>query len=164
MAPVPELRPTPDVTVLSPFGIEYVFLTIALLLSAGSLIAVLLALVNGNFDASVLSLPAAVLTVSVPTFALLFLRLKKLELTLPELRFDASKLRSTQLVQIVTFVACLLAAMTFVFSVFASISGEGSLPFWKAALDALCVIVVAGGILAYYWRDEHVHYKAHRGA
>jgi hypothetical protein len=40
--------------------------------------------------------------------------------------------------------------------IFASIGGgEGGAPLWKAVLNTLCILAVAGGILAYYWYDEH---------
>jgi len=149
------LRPIAVVRVLSPVGVEYVFLTFTLFTGAIGLAAALLSLVNGKADFSVLAFPTATLVVSVPVFAYLFLRLKKMELLQPNLRFDPSKRRSTQFTQIVSFVVCLFTMIGLVFAIFASIGGQSSVPVGKALLDALCVLVVAGGILAYYWRDEH---------
>lgn len=151
----PPAKPIPVVRVLSPMGVEYVFLTITLFGGAIALAAALISLVNGKTDFQVLSFPAAVLLVTVPVFTLLFLRLKKLEVARPELRLDASKRRSTQFTQIVTFAACLFALIGFVFDIFAKIGGQSGPTIVKAGLDALCILAVAGGILFYYWRDEH---------
>ncbi len=149
------LHPMPVVKVLSPVGVEYVFLTIALFVSAGALMGVLLLLVNGGTEFSSLAFPTATLVVSVPVFALLFLRLKKMELRNPALQLDPSKRRSTQFTQIVAFIVSLFTLIGLVFSVFAKLGGQGSVSIGKAFLDALCVLVVAGGIFYYYWRDEH---------
>jgi amino acid transporter len=149
------LRPMPVVKVLSPFGVEYVFMTVTLFTSAIALVGVLLSLVNGKTDFAVLALPAAVLVVAVPLFAALFLRLKRLELRLPGLQLDASKRRSTQFIQITAFVVSLLTVIGFVFSIFAKMGGIDSLSIGKSALNCLCVLLVSGGILAYYWLDEH---------
>lgn len=149
------LRPMPVVKVLSPVGVEYVFLTLTLLVGAGSLVGALLSLVNGHADFSALAFPVAALVVTLPIFALLFLRLKKLELRNPAIRFDASKRRSTQFMQIVSFVISLLTLISFVYAVFAKLGGQTNLSIGKAALDALCVLVVTVGILSYYWYDEH---------
>lgn len=149
------LRPTPVVKVLSPVGVEYVFLTVTLLIGAASLIGVLISLVNGKTDFGVLAFPTATLTVTVPLFAALFLHLKKLEAQNPALRLDASKRRSTQFTQIAAFVVSLLTLIGFVTSVFAKLGGQSSLSVGKAFLNSLCILVVSGGILAYYWYDEH---------
>ena len=148
-------KPVPVVRVLSPVGVEYVFLILTLFIGAIALIAVLISLVNGKADFSVLAFPAAVLTVTVPVFAVIFLHLKRLETRLPGLRLDASKRRSTQFAQIFAFGACLATLIGFVFDVFSKLGGQGGPSIMKAALDALCVLVVAGGMLAYYWHDEH---------
>ena len=149
------VRPVPVVRVLSPFGIEYVFMTICLFAGAIALIAALISLVNGKTDFSVLALPAAVLLVTVPVFGFFFLRLKKLELDRPELKLDPSKRRSTQATQIVAFLTVLFTLIGFIFDIFMKIGGQGGPTVVKAGLDGLCLLVVAGGILYYYWRDEH---------
>src|SRR5205085_2243504 len=93
------VMPQPVVKVLSPRGVEYVFLTIVLVTGAFALAGTLLSLVNGETSFEVLSFPAAILAVCVPIFAWLFLRLKKAELLNPALRLAASKRRSTQFTQ-----------------------------------------------------------------
>ena len=149
------LRPMPVVRVLSPIGVEYVFLTITLLIGGSALAGTLLAMVNGGFNFAALSFPAATLLVTVPLFALIFLHLKRLELRSPELKLDPSKRRSTQATQIITFVVCLFTLIGFFAAAFASMGGGIGTSLGKVALDALCVLAVAGGILFYYWRDEH---------
>lgn len=149
------LRPTPVVRVLSPVGVEYVFLTFTLFVAAAALIGVLLTLVNGKADFAVLAFPASTLVVTVPLFAALFLRLKRLELRNPALKLDASKRRSTQFTQIVAFIVSLLTLIGFVFSIFAKLGGIDNMSIGKSALNTLCVLAVSGGILAYYWYDEH---------
>jgi hypothetical protein len=147
--------PVPVVRVLSPFGVEYVFMTICLFVGAIALVTALISLANGKIDFSVLAFPAATLLISVPVFAVLFLRLKKLELKRPELKLDPSKRRSTQFTQITAFTVVLFTLIGLVFNIFMKLGGQGGLPIVKAILDTLCILVVAGGILAYYWRNEH---------
>jgi hypothetical protein len=149
------VAPVPVVQVLSPRGVEYVFLTINLFTAAVGLISVLLALVNGRTDFSVLVFPVTLLVVAVPLFALFFLRLKKAELQDPNLKLDASKRRSTQVTQVVAYLTSFIALITFVGTLFASVAGEYKGSVGKVALNALVFLVVAGGILAYYWWDEH---------
>ena len=153
--PTNGIQPVPVVRVLSPFGIEYVFMTLCLFAGAIALIVALITLANGKTDFSVLAFPAATLLVTVPVFGFFFLRLKKLELNNPSLRLDASKRRSTQVTQVVAFLTVLFTAIGFIFDIFMKLGGQSGPSIGKAALDALCLLVVAGGILYYYWRDEH---------
>lgn len=155
LQPAKHMLPTPVVKVLSPFGVTYVFLTVALLIGAVSIISILLLLVNGANGFAALAFPTAALVVTLPIFAGLFLYLKKLELKHPELRFDASKRRSTQFVQILAFLTCVFTLIGFLSIVFTAIGGLGEVSVGKSALNALCLLAVAGGILAYYWHDEH---------
>lgn len=147
--------PVPVVQVLSPLGIEYVFLTINLFAGAGGLIAALVALVNGNASFDVLAFPVAVLFVAVPLFAALFLRLKRAELRNPALKLEPSKRRSTQFTQVVAYLTVFFALISLVTGIFASIGGQFTGSLVKFIVDILIVILVAGGILAYYWHDEH---------
>jgi hypothetical protein len=149
------LAPTPVVKVLSPVGVEYVFLTLTLLIGAVALVSALLVIVHGGASFAGLAFPAATLLVTLPLFAGIFLHLKKLELRHPRLRFDPSKRRSTQATQIISFIVCLFTLIGFFAAIFAAIGGTGGVSIGKAALDALVVLGVAGGILFYYWRDEH---------
>jgi len=150
-----EVNPIAVVRVLSSRGVEYVFLTIALVIASISLGALLIALLNGHYDFSVLAYPTAALVVSLPIFALLFLRLKKAENLNPSLAMDPSKRRSTQFMQIYSYIICFLTLIGVVSGIFANMSGSFSGSIVKLILDALVVLVIAGGILFYYWRDEH---------
>lgn len=150
-----DIRPVPVVKVLSPIGVEYVFLTITLFVGAGSLMAVLLMLFNGITEFSALAFPVAALLVTVPLFAFLFLRLKKLELRDPSLKLDPSKRRSTQFTQVVAFLISLFTVIGFIFTLFAKMGGDSHTSVGKAFLDMLAVLLVSGGVLAYYWLDEH---------
>jgi hypothetical protein len=149
------LMPQPVIQVFSPRGVEYVFLAITLFSGAIGLVVALLALVNGQTSFSVLSFPTALLLVSVPLFAALFLRLKKAELANTDLRLDASKRRTTQFIQISSFVVSFFTLIGFLVTVFAAMSGSYHGSMVKVCLDVLVILLVAGGILAYYWRDEH---------
>ncbi len=154
--PAPQsMVPQPVVKVLSPRGVEYVFMTIALVTGAIGLASALLAVVNGNYSFSVLYFPLALLLVSVPVFSWLFLRLKQAELLDPAARLDASKRRSTQFIQISSFVVCFFTLIGFLATIFAKLSGSYSGSIMKVILDVLVILVVAGGVLFYYWRDEH---------
>lgn len=153
--PGDQVNPSAVVQVLSPLGVEYVFMTISLFTAASGLAAALIALVNGKMDFEVLAFPTALLLVSVPIFAFLFLRAKKRELLYPTLRQDPSKRRSTQFTQIVCFIISMFTLVGLVSSVFAKMGGTSSISIVKVALDCVVLLVVFGGILAYYWRDEH---------
>lgn len=150
------INPVPVVNVLSTRGVEYAFLTISLFVFASSLIGILLVLVNGAFNFAALSFPISALLISLPVFAFFFLRLKKLELQNPERKLDPSKRRWTQFTQIVAFIVTLFTLVGVVFGVMSRIGGMGAgVSIGKILLNGLCIIVVSGGILAYYWFDEH---------
>lgn len=151
----PGVQPQPVVQVLSPRGVEYVFLTIALFTGAFGLGAALIALVNGQTGFDVLSFPVSLMVVAVPVFAWLFLRLKKAELRDPSLALDASKRRSTQFIQIVTFLISFFTLISLVTIVLAKMAGEFDASIGKALLNVLVIEVLSTSILYYYWRDEH---------
>jgi hypothetical protein len=150
-----ELMPQPVIQVYSPRGVEYVFMTITLFGGAIGLISALLSVVNGQYSFSVLAFPTAIMLVSMPMYAWLFLRLKAAELANPKLRFDASKRRNTQLIQITGFLVCFFTLIGLLVFVFSKMSGDFDGSIVKVLLNALVILVVSGGILAYYWRDEH---------
>ncbi len=92
---------------------------------------------------------------AVPIFAWLFLRLKNTELLNPALALDPSKRRSTQFIQITSFLTCFLTLIGFVAAIFSKMGGVYDGSILKLILDVVVILVVAGGILYYYWRDEH---------
>jgi hypothetical protein len=148
-------NPIAVVKVLSSRGVEYVFLIFALIVGSISLGAVIISLINGHSDFNSLAYPTAALIVSVPVFAYLFLRLKKAELLNPAMATDPSKRRSTQFIQIYSYIICFLTLVGIIAEVFSKISGSYKGSILKLILDAIVVLVIAGGILVYYWRDEH---------
>ena len=150
-----DVMPQPVVKVLSPAGVEYVFMTVALLTTEFGLGSVLIALFNGKTSFSVLAYPAALLIVAVPVFAWLFLRLKKAELLNIGRRFDASKRRSTQFIQIFNFLITFFTTIGFIAAIFSKMAGQYNGSLVKLFLDVLVVWIVSGGVLVYYWLDEH---------
>ncbi|HUP26782.1 MAG TPA: hypothetical protein VM124_04015 [Candidatus Limnocylindrales bacterium] len=147
--------PVPVVHVLSVRGVEYTMMTLALWFVAGALLWSLLALVNKQTSFAVLAFPVSLLLVCLPVFALLFIRLRRAELANPALRLEASKRRLSQITQIVAFIICLLNLVGFVYVVMNKLGGTGDVSIGKAALNVGIVLLIAGGILAYYWFDEH---------
>lgn len=147
--------PVAVVQALSVHGVEYAFMTFFLWFVAGTLIGLLLSLFNGGTDFATLSLPLALLLVCVPGFVFFFLRLKKAEVANPALRFDPSKRRLSQFTQVIAFAACVFNVVGLVYTVLQSFGGQSSGSLGKTALNTLVVLVIAGGVLAYYWIDEH---------
>jgi hypothetical protein len=150
-----DINPLAVVQVLSTRGVEYTMLTLCLWLAALAVLWVLLALVNGGMHFSVIAFPIALLVVNLPVFSWLFLRLKKAELANPALKLDPSKRRLTQFTQVIAFAACLFNVIAFVYLIFAQLAGQGGPALWKDFLNLLVVLLVAGGVLVYYWNDEH---------
>lgn len=143
------------VKTLSTRGLEYLFMSICLWIGAAGLVASLLLLVNGQTSASTLAFPATSLVVCIPIFAIFFIRLKKAELADPALRFDASKRRTSQITQVLAFLTSLFNIITFVYLLIAATAGNSVVSLGKAVINLLVILVIAGGILAYYWVDEH---------
>lgn len=155
-------EPVPVVRVLSIRGVEYAMMTIALWFSAASLAWVLLNLLSGSSNFDFLVVPISVLISSLPFFTLLFIRLKKAEIANPALRFEPSKRRLSQLTQVLAFIVCLINISVFAYNVMQKINGSGTTSIGKAIINLLVVLAIAGGILVYYWFDEH-RAKTHIG-
>ena len=147
--------PMPVVKVLSVRGVEYVMMTISLWVLASALTWALLAVVNGQGTFKLLAFPISLMLVSLPIFALLYLRLRKAELENPVLRLDASKRRLSQITQILAFITCLSNLIAFVYILLSKIGGESSISLGKSFMNLIVVLLIAGGILLYYWADEH---------
>lgn len=149
-------KPVPVVKVLSVRGVEYAMMTITLLITASALAWVLLNLVNGSSGFNYLVVPSAALLTCLPVFGLFFVRLKKAELRNPSLRLDASKRRMSQITQMLAFLACLINLIYFIYTLMQKFSGNNDeISIGKSALSLAVVLVIAGGILVYYWFDEH---------
>jgi len=145
-------------------GLEYTIMFLAMGVTAISLGALLHNLVDGAFgrttdDGGFVTYATAALIVSLPIFALLFLRLKRAEGTEPELRHDPSRRHSVQLTLIVTFLWGLFRLVTYIYSLLnpsndsylgSNISSAGG-----NFLHTLITVGIAGLIFVYYWMDEH---------
>jgi len=154
-APGRETAPIGVVQVLSTRGVEYTMMMLCLWLAATARLWVLLALLNGGNHFDVMAFPVSLMVVCVPVFGWFFLRLKKAELADPQLRFDPSKRRLTQFTQVIAFAACLFNLIAFVYLVFTKMAGHAAPSLGKSLLNLAVILLVAGGILAYYWNDEH---------
>ncbi len=148
-------RSIPVVKVLSVRGLEYLMMSVGLWLGAGGLLWGVLTALNGGTSFTILAMPASLALVGVLVFAGFFIRLKKAELKDPSLRLDSSKRRTSQITQLLAFFVLLVNLITFVYICFTKLGGENSISLGKAAINLLVVTVIAGGILLYYWLDEH---------
>jgi hypothetical protein len=148
-------KPVAVVQALSVRGVEYTMMTLCLWFAAASFIWLLLSLLNGGGSYTTLTFPVSVLIVSVPVFGFLFLRLRRDELANPELRLDPSKRRLSQFTQIFAFAACFFNVIGLIYEIMQKLGGHFSGSLGKIFIDVLIVFVVAGGVLAYYWIDEH---------
>lgn len=148
-------QPVPVVRVLSTRGVEYGMMTIALWVAATTLAWIILNMLNGSSGFDSVVVPTAGLIVCLPVFGLLFLRLKKAELTSPELRLDPSKRRWSQTTQFLTYLALLINFIYFVYAILQHFSDDKAPAIGKSLINLVVILVIAGGILFYYWRDEH---------
>jgi hypothetical protein len=159
--PAADTRPSqvepsvPVVKVYSVRGVEYGLMTFMVHAGAAGLIWCLLALVNGEAGFDSLAFPVAVLLSALPVFGYLFLRLRKAELADPKLRFEPSKRRWSQLTQFITFFACFFNLVGFIYTLVSKMGGDDSGSLAKSFGSFDVVLVVAGGVIAYYCMDEH---------
>jgi hypothetical protein len=150
-------------------GLEYVILFIALAVSALSLGSILNSTVNnvyggGDSVPQVASFATAALVVSLPIFALLFLRLKRAEARDPELLRNHFPKRSMTMLLIITFLIGIGNIIYFVYSIITNGTSSDSYN-WLGSQSAtdilgnfmhlLVTLVIAGSIFAYYWRELH---------
>jgi hypothetical protein len=149
-------NPIPVVKVYSTRGVEYGMMTIVLWVLASTLAWLLINLINGSKTFDYLVVPTSALVVCVPVFGLLFLRLKKAELATPSLKYEPSKRRWSQLTQFVAFIVVLVNLIVFVYEILVRFgTDKKSESLMKSSLTTLVILVIAGGILAYYWFEEH---------
>jgi hypothetical protein len=148
-------RPVPVVRVLSVRGIEYAMMTIMLFFWSGSLIIILVSLIMGGADFAALAFPVALLIIGFPTFSFFYIRLRRAELRDPSLRLEASKRRFSQITQIVAFLTCFFNLVALVFILISAAAGNPTTSIGKFFGATAVILLIAGGILAYYWIDEH---------
>ncbi len=148
-------QPVPVVKVLSVRGVENVMMILNLWIADAAFLWVALAMINGQSGFSILAFPIATLIVCLPLFAFFFIRLKRAELANPALRFDPSKRRITQITQIFTYFVCVSNVIGFVYELLAKVGGGQGMSIGKSFLNMLAILIIVGGVLAYYWNDEH---------
>ncbi len=148
-------QPVPVVRVLSTRGVEYGMMTIALWVAATTMAWVVLNMLNGSRGFDTVVVPTSSLVICLPIFGWLFLRLKKTELTNPGLRLDPSKRRWSQTTQFLAYIVLLINFIYFVYTILQHASGGKAPSISKSAVNLVVVLVIAGGILFYYWHDEH---------
>ena len=146
-------RPLATVRVLSPRGLEYLLMHIALWFGALGLIALLVALIGGQFNLSSIGIHLAVVLGSFPVFALLFLRLKSAEISNPTLKSDSSRRRLNQITATVSFVMSLSSIIGLIFSLLQVAAGN-DFPVGRSLAQIGVVCLVSLGMLVYFWRDE----------
>ncbi len=149
--------PVPVVQVLSVRGVEYGMMSITLWVLASTLAWLLLNLVNGSRTFDYLVVPTSALVVCLPFFAWLFIRLKKAELANSSLVHEPSRRRWSQTTQFVAFIATLTNLIVFVYAMLSRFGTDKkpSETILKQVLSMLVVLVIAGGVLVYYWLEDH---------
>jgi len=161
--------PNEPIAVVSNFttrGLEYIIMFIALAVTAVSLGLVLHNLVDNLMNVAnssyegVVSYSTSALVVGLPIFLILFLRLKKAELTDSSLFHDPSRKRAVQLTLIVAFIVGIWKVISYIYTLLNagnnSVSDYGTNPTLTGNLvHTVITLAIAGGIFAYYWRDSH---------
>lgn len=164
-------QPMAVVNVATTRGIEYSIMFIGLWITATAVGFLLHSSVNTlsgreSYAESLAPYAGAAAIVALPIFLLLFLRLKKAELTEPSLRSDPSRKRAIQLTLLVTFLIGIFKIIGYIFSLLNGGSESGGLfggsygddlaisPIFDL-LHSLITLGIAGAIFAYYWVDIH---------
>lgn len=148
-------KPVAVVKTYSVRGVEYGMMTFMLWAIAISLAWCLVSVIESKASFDSLAIPVSALVVCMPIFTILFLRLKRAELTNPSLRLDASKRRFSQITQFVTFLVCVINLSVLVYLIINSFGSTTRTSWGRTIGDLVVILVIAGGILTYYWFDEH---------
>ncbi|MDB5178491.1 MAG: hypothetical protein JWN01_434 [Patescibacteria group bacterium] len=167
---VPARQPQAVVQNFTTRGLEYIIMFIALAVSALSLGSVLHSNVNTllggdtSIDNYFASYAIAALVVGLPVFAGLFLRLQRAEHRDASLHNDPSRKHAVQLTLVITFLVGLGNIIFFVYSLMSGSNNATDFNILGSSaatgplgnfIHLLITLVIAGGIFAYYWHDEH---------
>lgn len=152
-------------------GFEYNIMFIALLITAFGFAGLLHDAVDLMTNTSVYGHIGGVFAITSllvlgPIFTLLFFRLKKAEEEEPELRKDPFRKRWIQTTLFFTFLIGIGHIIYFVYSILTPTtrsaydyyslgSRDPGVSTLALALHVLVTLLVAGGIFAYYWIDDH---------
>ncbi len=154
-------------------GLEYIIMFISLWVTATSIGFLAHEMVNNalaNDTSNTYSfagfdqMSVAALIVSLPIFTILFLRLKKRENNDASIKNDPSRKKAVQLTLIVTFLTGLLNVIGYIYGLLTpATSGTSDYIGIGASTQGgiinlahtLITLLIAGGIFAYYWHDEH---------
>ena len=144
----------PVVKVWSIKGVEYAIMTFMLWAIAIAITWVVVVLINGSAGFVQLSAPLALLIVSLPIFAVFFLRLKKAELADSSLKTESTKRKFSQITQIISFIVVFFSLLAIVATILNAVGGESE-NAGKAISTGVAFVVVWSALFAYYWFDEH---------
>jgi hypothetical protein len=158
-------QPIAVVSNLSVRGFEYSIMFITLWAAAVSLGALLHDRVDQAFPkqndmyyndtSGTVGLALTVLLVSFPIFATMFIRLKKAERRDAELQHDPSRRKLTQLTQLVAFLFGMGYIIYFIYRLIVPSTWGDNPSVAENFLHMLVTVVIAGGIFAFYWFDDH---------
>ncbi len=125
--------------------------------------------VDSSYFTDAFSISSASLIVSLPIFALLFLRIKRAEHRNPVLSQDISRHRLVQLTLVVSFLVGLSKLITYFYGLLNHTSSDGGFNIfsffgagdtsttsgWGNFLHMVVTMAIAGGIFTYFWIDHH---------
>lgn len=138
-------------------GFEYIIMFIALWIAAvcfgGMLHNVVSSWFGGSGDAAS-TIYVSGLVVSLPIFAFLFIRTKKVELKDQTILKDPSRRRAMHFTMTLAFLAGVGHIAFYVYTLLGGGGDYGSGGFENLA-HMLVTVLIAGGIFFYYWHDEH---------
>lgn len=142
------IQPISVVQNLSVKGFEYSMMFITLWLSAAAAVWIINDFIFGA-SSTIGAFPLTVLVVSLPTFVIMFLRLRRAELADPGLRNDPSRRKSIQSTQRLAFIVLLVQTIG---TLYAIIQHSEGVQIPKVVLSWLVSVIVFGGIFIYYWK------------
>jgi hypothetical protein len=167
-------QPVAVVQQLSTRGVEYGIMFFSLAFGAVSLGGLLHNLIDvsvnpisgyaSSYVGEVLAVQGIIALVTIPIFLFMFLRLRKAERENPALHQDSSRRSFVQKTLLIAFVwgiwafaynAYQLVTMTNAYNSYDGGNFDQGAFIVSRILHMLITLAIAGGIFAYFWRDEH---------
>lgn len=158
-------QPLAVVENLSPRGFEFKIYAVSLLASLISIIVLVNSAIYGESGA--VPFPVTVLLVTGPLTLYLFGRLRKAERADPKVYTDASRRKSVQAIQLITFLIVIIHTISFLYGFISGSYGDSSTSSYsdysydsdksalKDTLSWLVSVIISGLIFVYYWQQEH---------